>query len=402
MNRGPKMVATFTVALMLVGMSPMNFALATTNDSSSVSPQATSCETAVAATYAALDLPLAISNAMNSQAYAQWATSYRNTSYYSAFQIDKTIAPYPACTEEVLSYNIVFALHNTTGVWAGYLVVTENQALLVIGSQVQSQGITAQSYSENWAGYTVSANSGATSAVYEAVSYFTQPTASYPPTGCANSNSCIVSTWVGLSDQSGAGNKHLAQDGTIATCVNSGCTPTYFAWYEMLPANWVQCTSSNGGSVSIRGGDSIWAWTTNEAQTGGSSTLYDFYIYDYNSGTSCYVSGQSYTAMSSPTYGQFILENAEYGSGSNYDSLAKFSTSSFSGAGIGTGGGNEGSIYNYYPTGFDMENSNWNGNNGHCVGNPIVNVYTGALSSGGAFTETWNSSLYTPVYITGC
>ena len=160
-----------------------------------------------------------------------------------------------------------------------------------------------------------------------------------------------MSTWVGLADESGAyPDAHLAQDGTTTTCVNSGCTPDYFAWYELLSTSGgsgaaVKCTSSNGGAVTISGGDTIFASATNEAQYYGSSydDEYEFYIDDSTSATSCYVSGQTYSSMTVPTYADFIVENPLYCNGgttcycyyypyagTGCDSLDKFNTVPFS------------------------------------------------------------------------
>jgi hypothetical protein len=336
---------------------------------------------------------------LDSPQYSQSSQAYTSLSYNSIFQIDRQIST-SSCKEEVLSYNVVFTLHNSTGGWAGYLVITEKQNMTVEGSQLQTQNGMARNTNTHWSGYEVKANSGASQPVYAAGSYFVQPTVSYPSGGCANSNSCNLGAWVGLTDSTLATGGNLAQDGTVADCINSGCTPSYFAFYEMLPAQWVQCTASNGGAVTISGGDQIYASTTNEAETGGSNTKYDFYIADTTSLTSCYMGGQSYSAMSSPKFGEFIVENPSQCSSQNVcDSLAAFGTAPYSAATIYTGGSFS-TINNFYTGAYDMANQA--GTFPFCYGTATVNVSYGSLNSAGSFTMTYGSSQYTPVYNAGC
>ena len=365
-------------------------------------PQTIPCGTQIASTYSTLDKSAAINHATSSQDYSEVVAEYNGALYNSIFQIDKTTASYPTCTEEVLSYNIVFTLLNSTDGWAGYLVITENQNLTVIGSSLQTEPGHATNYSFNWAGYEAYANSGASQAIYEAVSDFTQPTATDPSTGCGSGGTCNIATWVGLENQQGgSSNGGLAQDGTTVDCTVSGssCSNTYFAWYEILPANWIQCTSSTGGSVTVAGSDKISAETENEAAYGGSSSKYDFDIYDTTIVTSCYTAGLSDTQMTAPTWSAFIVENAEQVANGYYDPLSGFGTTSFSGAGIYTGGSFS-TINNFYTYSEDMHNQGTF--LGFCSGSFTTNVVYGTLSSTGAFTMTYQSSQYTPVYSTGC
>jgi len=410
MNTTLKLCGTTAMLFLLVGAASTNLASATTNSSSNATAQTATCENEVANTYSGLDKSTAATIAANSQEYVQEAAGYQNVSYSSIFQIDKTIAPYPKCTEEVLSYNIVFTLHSNSGRWAGYLVITENQNLSVMGAQVQT-GFGMAAIDTTWSGYEVQGNSGGTQGIYEAISDFTQPTPSYPSTGCADSGACSMATWVGLTDASHGSTGNLAQDGTFANCVNSGCTAKYFAFYELLPASWIACTASNGGAVTISGGDTIEAATTNEAITLGYNYLYQFYIYDVTSGTSCYVTGQNYSAMTTPTRGEFIVENPIYCNGGTTctcypsygcDSLPVFATVSFTGAEIYTGG-NLGYINSYITGAYTMANKdNSLGIYGYCPGSAVTNVNYGTLNSVGDFTMTYSASNYTPEYNTGC
>ncbi len=83
-----------------------------------------------------------------------------------------------------------------------------------------------QASSENWAGYVVG-GSGSSNESFKSVSgSWVQPTAT-----CTSGQS-YAAFWIGLG---GSGqSQSLEQDGTEADCSASG-TPTYFAWYEMVP-----------------------------------------------------------------------------------------------------------------------------------------------------------------------
>ena len=346
--------------------------------------QASTCQAAVSATYAQMNSRQAINNAVTSDNYAESVQGYSNSTYYSIFQIDKTIQGSSTCEQEVLSFNVVFTLRNSTGGWQGYLVITENANLNVLGSEIQSSWGMGTTNSHVWAGEEAQVGSG-TSPVLDAYVTFTEPTPSYPSTGCADFGGCVMADWTGLADKSGASDGNLAQDGVMATCVGSGCTPGYFAWYEMLPATWVACTTTNGGAVTISGSDSITVYTENEGAYGGSNTKYDFYIGDGTSGTSCYVSGQSYTAMSSPTRGEFITENPSYCKGGSMctigflDSLDKFSSVPFTGAYIYSSSSSSGYINSFVTGAYDMVNQN-DIIYGVCTGNPVTNVSPGTLN----------------------
>ncbi|TMI60317.1 hypothetical protein E6H12_10610, partial [Candidatus Bathyarchaeota archaeon] len=153
-----------------------------------------------------------------------------------------------------------------------------------------------------WAGYDMSPNFNY---AYFAGGFFYQSFVSYPPGGCHNFYTCRMSQWFGLSD-----GPNLAQDGTAATCVGASCAASYVAWYEMVTPSGggeIDCTGSGYGNyVNVNGGDEIYANVANEADNGGSNTLYDFYIYDAQSQTACIVSGQSFN-MPNPTHADFIL-----------------------------------------------------------------------------------------------
>ncbi len=352
----------------------------------------------------ALNESNAIDNALSSQEYSINITGFVGASYVSTFEIFSIVSP-ATCGISVQSVNVVFSLQNSSG-FAGFLVVSENATTLFpVSSQLQLNPPKSSSSvsSGNWAGYEVY-NSATRPIVQYVSSDFNQATPSYPSTGCADYYTCSMSTWVGLENSAGASNGNLAQDGTWAECVNSGCTPTYVAWYEMLPGGAISCTGSN--SVDIRGGDSIYASTINEAfyGSGYSNTLYDFYILDANTGTGCITTGNSYSQMSKPTYGVFIEENNEVCGAINCASLPQFGSITFTGAEIGSSGQTV-VIYTYTSAGYYVQDTMKNApTNLFGCGTYITNVGVGSVSSSSSFTATWSSSQYTPVYnsIYGC
>lgn len=363
------------------------------------------CQAAVAQTYATMDSATAIKNAQSSSYYERGIASYSGPTFNSIFEIATTITPYPTCAEHVQSFNVVFALHNSTGAWEAYLVIAETQNLVVTGSGLQTQSVVSTNHYENWGGYEAAGNSGATQTVYESYTDFTQPTPSYPTSGgCGTAGTCNVGTWTGLEDALGApNNNHLDQDGTGAWCTVTGtsCSTTgYVAWYESLPAAQVQCNNGNGGSVAVHGGDTIYSEVVNEAKNGGHNYNYDFDITDSTDSPNqtCYAA-LSDTSMTAPTYAAFITENEKASANGGYEPLTGFGTAPFTGATIYTGGSF--STINNFPTvSSNMENQA--GISPLCYGSFTTNVSYGTLSSSGSFTMTYNSNQYTPSYQTGC
>ncbi len=375
---------------------------------------ATSCRSAAFALYDATNQSVAISNALSSQDYQNATAEYGKVTYESIFQVAKTEVPYPYCTEKVLSYNVVFTLFNNAGDWAGKLVVVENRTLAVTGYLFQTVFGSATT-SGKWSGYEVQTSSSNPATIYVSSSYFTQATPYYPSGGCSDSGECAMATWVGLTDTSLASSGNLVQDGTWAVCVNSGCKPTYFAWYEMLPgSSFTQCSG-----VSIGGGDTIYSSVYNEAQNpGGSNTKYDIYVDDTTSSTSCSTTLTD-TLMTAPSYGDFIHENPKWCStgpsctcfvypsaGNGCDSLPGFTTGTSTEVDFSTafieGGSTYGYINSFSPNSITMQNQPSNGNYGQCTGSLTTNAYPGSISGNGDFAVDYSSSDYTPWWNTGC
>jgi uncharacterized membrane protein YgcG len=106
------------------------------------------------------------------------------------------------------------------------VAVTAACALAVAVPAASAATDVQQAQSENWAGYVVG-GSGSSNAQFKSVSgSWVQPTAK-----CSNGQS-YAAFWIGLG---GSGqSQSLEQDGTEVDCSTSG-TPSYFAWYEMVP-----------------------------------------------------------------------------------------------------------------------------------------------------------------------
>jgi peptidase A4-like protein len=122
-----------------------------------------------------------------------------------------------------------------------------------------------QASSENWAGYVVG-GSGSSNQQFKSVSgSWVQPTAK------CTSGQGDSAFWIGLG---GSGQSDsLEQDGTEADCSANG-TPSYFAWYEMVPAGPVQVnmTIHPGDHMSSKvtvSGNSVSFWLAD--QTTGST-----------------------------------------------------------------------------------------------------------------------------------
>ena len=401
---GTAQILTILVLVLVLAplvVQPGNIAYADT----SVSPFLSSCSHAIQQTYDSMNQTNAIANALSSSFYATGVSSYVAPTFNSIFQIDKGTSPYPTCTEKVENYNVVFTLHNSTGGWAGYLVITESQNLAVIGSSYQLQRVVSTQYYGNWAGFEFEGNTGATQAIYLSESYYTQPTISYPTYGCsyAGGNECNISVWTGLEDTLGATDGKLAQAGSDAFCPvsNSACSTTvYYGFYQTgASSSSVLCTTGSGG-LNISGGDSIFAYTENGVAYGGSSSEYSFGITDNSNSESCIASNVSYSSLPSPTWAPFIVENAL--TSCACEPLGGFGSSntvSFSSAEIDTGGSTN-YVNNYAWASSIMQNRAYSG--GSCSGSEVTNVSYGSVNSGGDLTMTYSSNQYTPYYYEFC
>jgi hypothetical protein len=119
--------------------------------------------------------------------------------------------------------------------------------------------------SSNWAGYSaVSPADGATSTFTSATGTWKVPTVS-----CSNATAGYASAvWVGLGGYDLNSNA-LEQLGTDSDCNDAG-KPTYYMWYELVPAPPVNVTlaihagNTVTASVNVSGGV-IWLWLKNRS-----------------------------------------------------------------------------------------------------------------------------------------
>jgi peptidase A4-like protein len=121
----------------------------------------------------------------------------------------------------------------------------------------------AAASSSNWAGYAVSGTS-----FTDVKGTWVQPAAS-----CPARSTGFAAFWVGIGGYSG-GNGGLEQIGTESDC--SSGTPTYGAWYELLPAAsiGIPLTVSAGDTVSaeVSVNDSLVTLTITNVTTGATFT----------------------------------------------------------------------------------------------------------------------------------
>lgn len=358
----------------------------------------------------------AIIQAQNSLAFRTELPRFTDVQYNSAYEVIHWDS-LASCLPLSEIYTVVFSAYNSSG-FAGYLHVSEiPTSLAVIGVLLQTEQAkfdyctTSPCNTPIWAGWEGWNNnrpgapypgncSSQCNTVYEADSYFYQPTPSYPPTGCNDYYHCEVGVWVGLADQEGATDQNLAQAGTTAQCVlgrYGSCILSYWAWYELFPATAVQCTG-----MVINGGDRIYASTTNQAWVGGNDQLYRFSIDDYSTNTFCDTQYMQYPRMTTPYWADYIVEWPKIGCdslGFNCASLAQFGTVPFSSAEYYCASG----AY-CYPNAHTGEIGLWQGsynpntnfklmiNECGCQSGGVLDVDTGLVSFQDSFTETWDSS----------
>jgi hypothetical protein len=154
------------------------------------------------------------------------------------------------------------------------LLFTAAAALAACGalaSGASADTASGATVSDNWAGYVAGGPNGGGSQQFSNVSAsWVQPTASCS-SGGGETHSAF---WVGIGG-AGGGNGALEQAGTEADCTAGG-SPTYYAWYELLPAAPVQLgLSVNPGdhvSTSVGVNGSQVTVTVSDSTTGQSTT----------------------------------------------------------------------------------------------------------------------------------
>ena len=88
----------------------------------------------------------------------------------------------------------------------------------------------APDVSSNWSGYVAGAPDGASTTFSDVTGTWTQPKAT-----CGSGRIDAAAFWVGLGGNS-SDSQSLEQLGTSVSCDGSSSTPTYQAWWEIVPA----------------------------------------------------------------------------------------------------------------------------------------------------------------------
>ncbi len=106
-------------------------------------------------------------------------------------------------------------------------------AIAVIVTAAVAAGAAAAAtpqLSSNWAGYAAIAPAGGAVSFGDVTGSWT-----IPKVKCLSSRTDAVAFWVGLGGYSGTMNS-IEQLGTAAECSGDGVTPTYYAWWEIVPS----------------------------------------------------------------------------------------------------------------------------------------------------------------------
>jgi hypothetical protein len=316
-----------------------------------------------------LNTAQAISLAESTQQYQTYSQNY--TLAFNS--IANTWATYSSGDVNLRTVNPVFSFTNSSG-FQGYLVVTENPALTAVTQVTTQTSNTKMTSYTNWSGYTILGNSGATNPVYEAYANWYVPAASQPYSNACLLTHCDFAIWPGLTATQN-GNSGIVQAGTDSGLYCTiGCSYYYYGWYEFYPSASVTCPS-----FPVSAGDLVDTTVLNAAEYGGSSTVYDLYVYDSSSGLTCSVTNHSYTSFTTPYYAQYIGERPSIGG--SLARLPDFTTTTMTGdiyysstyTGISTPYGNGWYYQNL------MQNSGY------------TNITPGSISSS-AFSLPWSTS----------
>jgi hypothetical protein len=224
--------------------------------------------------------------------------------------------------------------------------VTTNAVSLTIGVA------TAATY--NWSGYVATGAQG----------QFTAVSASWvvPAASCSGGGDTYSSDWVGIDGYPGTDGT-VEQDGTDTDC--AGGVPTYYAWYEMYPAETTELPSGHPVSAGDQMSASVTVSGTQWMLTLHSSTpSWDFTEPVTQSGLQ--EASVEWIAERPTVNGQYAV-------------LTNFGTVTFTGASA-TLGGQSGTIASVGGQPIEMVNSS----DTHVLASP------GALGgSGNSFTATW-------------
>jgi hypothetical protein len=124
----------------------------------------------------------------------------------------------------------------------------------VVAAGTASAGTGEQQVSSNWAGYAAIAPDSSSLTFANVTGSWT-----VPKVKCSSSRTDAVAFWVGLGGYSGMSNA-LEQLGTAAECNGLSLKPSYYAWWEIVPAASIRL------SFKVSPGDRITAAVAVEGQ----------------------------------------------------------------------------------------------------------------------------------------
>jgi len=353
-------------------------------------------------------LDQAILVAQASQAFKSIASSFEKVTFSTSHITGRWGAD---CVSVNETFNTVFSATNASG-FQGWIVVSESPATLsVINVSTQMHpgylDYCSSSPCNNpiWAGYEAGNtyyDPGCGCNRFNPANFvyaeWYEPGLYYPPTGCANYYECNLAVWVGLEQEQGGTNHHLAQAGTGAWCSLGsgycGSATEHDFIYDLIPQEYVMCDTLNGNVAYA--GDEVTAYTEAATDSNG-NTNYQFYIDDVTNGAYCLSPFCNYPCynnaglIGSDNRAAIEVENFEF-CYYDCDSLAQFDTTTFHNAGF-----SDPSRWSY------VGQANWimRDNMNNCN---TPNVSTSGITGPNQdlFSETWLSSQNTPYWNTGC
>jgi hypothetical protein len=241
---------------------------------------------------------------------------------------------------------------------------------------------------DNWSGYEVERYTCDVHICYDtdftgAQVEFTVP-ASSAPSSHEDGNCCMDSLWIGLADESGAGDGVLAQGGINVMAAynnpfNGYSSPVFF--YEGLPSSETMFTST---CLKVSTGDNV-NTTIRHGSYGGGSYQIELVYSDNDASSTCAV--YVYFAYSiTPTWSEYMFEATRASSCSyvdDYCQITQFTTIGYTGYWNAGGGWN----------GFDNPAAQTLIVNSYYIDQGIQNTAV-AINSGSEtqFTETWDTS----------
>ncbi|MFI5041872.1 MAG: G1 family glutamic endopeptidase [Acidimicrobiales bacterium] len=236
------------------------------------------------------------------------------------------------------------------------------------------------STSTNWSGYAVQTTGAASGATFSNVF----GTWIQPAVTCTAGQESYSAFWVGLGgfDPSAKG---LEQTGTAADC-ESGLTPTYYAWYELIPAASVRV------KLAVNPGDSISAAVT------VSGRLVRFRIRNLTQHT--VFNKKLRTASLDLSSAELIAEAPSACNASNRCHqlpLANFGTMTFTG-GAATAAKRSATFDDpsWFATRVDLQQENGTDAGQIAPGSTPASVVPTALGANGSFSVTWQPASAPP------